>query len=132
MPINLFTSFSIPTEIWYEVFIWCLFSSIFVYVFGAAIAFFTLRKHKFGRYLRDQAFIACRVQLSLSSRFYSLMILFMGFVIPMSLGVVSSASIAWVYKTSSFRMQSSHAVMWGVGQTCIHAVFGLTRILATL
>ena len=37
------------TEIWYEVFIWCLFSSIFLYVLASVGAFLTLRKHKFGR-----------------------------------------------------------------------------------
>ena len=66
------------------------------------------------------------------SRFYSLMILFMGFVLPLTLGAVSSAAVAFVYKTSSFGMQTSHAVMWGVGQTVIHAFFGVTRIIATL
>ena len=70
-------------EIWYEVFIWCLFSSIGIYVCAALVAFLTLRKHKFGR-------------------FYSLMILLMGFFLPLTLGVVSSASIAFVYKTSRF------------------------------
>ena len=38
------------SEIWYMVFIWCLGSSIFVYTLGAVLAFFTLRKHRFGRY----------------------------------------------------------------------------------
>ena len=37
------------TDILYEVFIWCLFSSLFIYFLGAAAAFLTLRKHKFGR-----------------------------------------------------------------------------------
>ena len=38
------------TDIWYEVFIWCLFSSLFIYFLAAAAAFLTLRKHKFGRW----------------------------------------------------------------------------------
>ncbi len=100
-------------EIWYEVFVWCFFSSVFLYVLAASCAFFILRKHKFGR-------------------LYSLMILFMGFVLPLTLGAVSSASVAFVYKTSNFRMETSHAILWGVGQTVIHAAFGTTRILATL
>jgi len=101
------------TDILYEVFIWCLFSSLFIYFLGAAAAFLTLRKHKFGR-------------------FYSLMIIVMGVIIPLTLGVASSASIAFVYKTSSFEMSQSHAMMWGVGQTVIHAFFGSVRFLATL
>jgi predicted membrane protein len=60
------------------------------------------------------------------------MIMLMGVVIPLTLGVVSSASIAFVYKTSSFDMDQSHAMMWGVGQTVIHAAFGSFRLLATL
>jgi len=34
--------------IWYDIFIWCLLSSLFLYSFATAGAFFTLRKHKFG------------------------------------------------------------------------------------
>ncbi len=100
-------------EIWYEVFVWCLVSSVILYAVAAVFAFLTLRKHKLGR-------------------FYSLMILFMGFILPLTLGLLSSASVAFVYKTSSFGMSTSHAIMWGVGQTVIHAFFGVTRILATL
>ena len=60
------------------------------------------------------------------------MIIVMGVIIPLTLGVASSASIAFVYKTSSFEMSQSHAMMWGVGQTVIHAFFGSVRFLATL
>ncbi len=60
------------------------------------------------------------------------MIIVMGIVNPLTLGVVSSASIAFVYKTSSFEMDHTHAMMWGVGQTVIHAAFGAFRFLATL
>lgn len=100
-------------DMWYAVFLWCLFSSLFIYLLAAMMAFTTLRKHKFGR-------------------FYSVMILLMGVVIPLSLGMLSSAAIAFVYKTSSFKMDPTHAMMWGVGQTVIHAAVGFTRILATL
>jgi len=100
-------------DMWYAVFLWCLFSSLFIYCLAAMMAFTTLRKHKFGR-------------------FYSVMILLMGVVIPLSLGMLSSAAIAFVYKTSSFTMDPTHAMMWGVGQTVIHALVGFTRILATL
>lgn len=60
------------------------------------------------------------------------MILFMGFVIPLTLGVISSTSIAFVYQTSNFPLLANHAFLWGVGQTIVHALFGLLRILATL
>ena len=65
-------------------------------------------------------------------RYYSLLIFLMGFVIPLTLGALSSATITFVYKASSFRMDETHAMMWGSGQTVVHAAFGITRILATL
>ena len=57
------------------------------------------------------------------------MILVMGVVIPLTLGVVSSASIAFVCKTSSIEMSKLYAFIWGVGLT---AFFGSVRFLATL
>ena len=39
------------SEMWYQVFLWALFSSIAVHVIAAAIAFGTLRKHKFGKWV---------------------------------------------------------------------------------
>ena len=44
------------------------------------------------------------------SRYYSLTILITGFLIPLTLGLVSSAAILFVYSTSSFRMESTHAM----------------------
>ena len=66
------------------------------------------------------------------NRYYSLLIFVMGFILPLTLGAVSSACIAFVYKTSSFTMGTTHALMWGVGMTLVHAAFGTTRIMATL
>jgi len=107
------TPFVLFKEMWMAVFMWCFVSSVFLYSIAAVIAFIILRKHKFGR-------------------FYGLMIIIMGTIIPCSLGVLSSAAVAFVYKHSSFTMVPTHAMMWGVGQTVIHAAVGFTRILATL
>ena len=96
-----------------SVFMWCIFSSAVIYSIAAIIAFTTLRRHKLGR-------------------FYSVMILFMGLAVPLTLGLITSAAIAFVYKHSNFSMVPIHAAMWGAGQTVIHAGVGLTRILATL
>ncbi|XP_071451668.1 transmembrane protein 170B [Hetaerina americana] len=101
------------TEMWYQVFLWALFSSIFVHVIAAAIAFATLRKHKFGK-------------------FFPVLILIMGVVAPLTSGVVSSAAVAFVYRASSFQMAPLYALVWGVGQTVMSACYGFTRILATL
>jgi Putative transmembrane protein 170. len=36
-------------EMWWQIFLWALFSSIFVHTTAAIIAFGTLRKHHFGK-----------------------------------------------------------------------------------
>lgn len=100
-------------EMWYRVFLWALFSSIFVHTAAALMAFATLRKHKFGK-------------------FFPIFILVMGIVPPLTSGVVSSAAIAFVYRYSSFPMAPLYAFFWGVGQTALSACIGFTRILATL
>merc|ERR1719187_1383556 len=96
---------------WMAVFVWCLFSSAVIYSAAAVLAFAALRRHSLGR-------------------FYSVMIVVMGLIIPLSL--LSSGAIAFVYKHSNFSMVPIHAMMWGVGQTVTHAAVGFTRILATL
>lgn len=106
-PLNTFA------EIWYQVFLWSLFSSIFVHTCAALISFGTLRKHKFGK-------------------FFPIFILFMGFAVPSTSGVLSSAAVAFVYRASSFGMSPVYAMLWGIGQTVTSACIGFTRILATL
>lgn len=100
-------------EMWYHIFLWALFSSIFMHTCAALIAFVTLRKHKFGR-------------------FFSILIVVMGVVSPATSGVVSSAAIAFVHRASSLQMSPIYAMVWGVGQTVLSACIGFTRILATL
>ena len=51
-----------------SVFVWCIFSSAVIYMIAGLIAFTTLRRHKLGR-------------------FYSVMILIMGIMVPLSLGL---------------------------------------------
>ena len=36
---------------WYHVFVWALFSSIFVHLIAATVAFGRLRRHKIGRFI---------------------------------------------------------------------------------
>ena len=88
-----------------SVFVWCIFSSAVIYMIAGLIAFTTLRRHKLGR-------------------FYSVMILIMGIMVPLSLGLITSAAIAFVYQNSNFFMGPLHAAMRGVGQTVIHAAVG--------
>jgi len=100
-------------EMWYNIFLWSLFSSIFIHTIAAIIAFITLRKHKFGR-------------------FFSILILIMGVISPTTSGIISSAAIGFVHRASSLYMTPIYAMIWGVGQTLVTACIGFTRILATL
>ncbi|XP_050540269.1 transmembrane protein 170A [Daktulosphaira vitifoliae] len=100
-------------EMWYQTFLWALFSSTVVHAVAAIIAFATLHKHNFGK-------------------FFPLFILLVGIFAPLSSGIVSSAIIAFVYRASSIQMQPLYAMFWGVGQTLLSAAVGFTRILATL
>ncbi|XP_067002771.1 transmembrane protein 170A [Anabrus simplex] len=100
-------------EMWYQIFLWALFSSIFVHVIAAAVAFATLRKHVYGK-------------------FFPIFILVMGVLAPLTSGVVSSAAVAFVYRASNYQMAPLYALLWGVGQTVLSACIGFTRILATL
>ena len=86
------------------VFVWCLFSSAVIYSAAAVLAFAALRKHSLGRYFWS---FCCAMSSSyFFLRFYSVMILVMGLIIPLSLGLLSSGAIAFVYKHSNFSMVS--------------------------
>ncbi|XP_043488277.1 transmembrane protein 170A [Polistes fuscatus] len=104
------TSFA---EMWYQIFLWALFSSIFVHMIAGTICFATLRQHKYGK-------------------FFPLLIIIMGILLPLTSGVLSSAAVAFVYRASSHQMPPLYALVWGIGQTVVAACVGFTRILATL
>ena len=59
---------------WYQVFLWNLFSSIFCHFVASAIAFARLRKHKIGRFIPA-------------------IVLVMGFLSPLTGGVVTSKCV---------------------------------------
>ncbi|XP_055379424.1 transmembrane protein 170A [Condylostylus longicornis] len=111
-------------EIWYSIFIWTVFSSIFIHTCAAIVSFLTLRKHKFGR-------------------FFSVLILVTGFVLPVTTGLISSAIIALVHWAATvpshtdsdrfvYQFNEIYGIIYGVGQTILSACLGFTRILATL
>ncbi|XP_015919573.1 transmembrane protein 170A [Parasteatoda tepidariorum] len=101
------------SEMWYRIFMWALFSSLFVHIIAAAIAFGMLWKHKLGR-------------------FTAVAILIFGILAPITGGVITSAAIAGVYRASRFQMMPDYALVWGTGQTFLATVMSYTRILATL
>lgn len=113
--VNLRSHHALKTfgEMWYHIFLWSLFSSVFVHTTAALVAFVTLRKHKFGR-------------------FFSILIMVIGVVSPITSGIISSAAIAFVHRASSLQMLPVYALVWGIGQTLVSAFVGYTRILATL
>lgn len=104
------TSFA---EMWYQIFLWALFSSIFVHTIAGAMCFATLRQHKYGK-------------------FFPLLIIIMGVLLPLTSGVLSSAAVAFVYRASRYPMSPLYALLWGIGQTVVAGCVGFTRILATL
>ncbi|XP_025154926.1 transmembrane protein 170A isoform X2 [Harpegnathos saltator] len=64
------TSFA---EMWYQIFLWALFSSIFVHTIAGAICFATLRQHKYGKYILSTAYYnnGCAVAIDIRSRQFS-------------------------------------------------------------
>ncbi|KAJ1073403.1 hypothetical protein K5549_017060, partial [Capra hircus] len=100
-------------EMWYGVFLWALVSSLFFHVPAGLLALFTLRHHKYGRFM-------------------SVSILLMGIVGPITAGILTSAAVAGVYRAAGKEMIPFEALTLGTGQAfCVVAVSFL-RILATL
>jgi len=121
---------------WYQIFLWALFSSVFVHTIAGAICFATLRQHKYGKYVSNvltaiynkySQFTTLRIH-----RFFPLLIIIMGVLLPLTSGVVSSAAVAFVYRASGYQMPPLYAMFWGIGQTVLPVCVGFTRILATL
>ncbi|XP_072278995.1 transmembrane protein 170A [Pyxicephalus adspersus] len=100
-------------EMWYGVFLWALVSSLFFHIPAGLLALFTLRHHKYGRFM-------------------SVGILLMGIVGPISAGILTSAAIAGVYKAAAKEMIPFEALVLGVGQTFCVLIVSFLRILATL
>ncbi|NXI24462.1 T170A protein, partial [Sterrhoptilus dennistouni] len=106
------TTYSSPLstfpEMWYGVFLWALVSSLAFHVPAALLALFTLRHHKYGRFMS-----LSHVHLS---------------AFPLSTG----AAIAGVYRAAGKKMIPFEALIFGVGQTFCVVVVSFLRILATL
>ncbi|XP_026351034.2 transmembrane protein 170A isoform X1 [Ursus arctos] len=111
--LSCFWSFQIPPEMWYGVFLWALVSSLFFHVPAGLLALFTLRHHKYGRFM-------------------SVSILLMGIVGPITAGILTSAAIAGVYRAAGKEMIPFEALTLGTGQTFCVVVVSFLRILATL
>lgn len=100
-------------DMWYQIFLFCLASSVFIHCIAACVAFGSLRKHSRGR-------------------FFPLMILVIGFLYPLTGGIVTSAFIAAVYKSANIAMENYFAFLWGGGQAFLTFIISFTRFSATL
>ncbi|MEE6512369.1 hypothetical protein FKM82_019319 [Ascaphus truei] len=100
-------------EMWYGVFLWAVVSSLFFHIPAGLLGLFTLRHHKYGRFM-------------------SVGILLMGIVGPISAGILTSAAIAGVYRAAAKEMIPFEALLLGVGQTFCVLIVSFLRILATL
>ncbi|XP_077600009.1 transmembrane protein 170B [Stigmatopora nigra] len=100
-------------EMWYWVFLWCLFSSLMVHGVMGMLMFVMLRRHKRGRLI-------------------TLVLVSVGFLASLSGGVITSAAIAGVYRVAGKDMAPLEALLLGVGQTSLSVVISFSRILATL
>ncbi|XP_053127484.1 transmembrane protein 170A [Hemicordylus capensis] len=101
------------SEMWYGVFLWTLVSSLFFHIPAALLALVTLRRHRYGKFM-------------------SVSILLMGIVGPITVGTLTSAVIAGVYRSAGKEMVPFVALTFGVGQTFCVVVISFLRILATL
>jgi len=121
---------------WYQIFLWALFSSVFVHTIAGAICFATLRQHKYGKYVSNVLTTIYNRYSQFTTlcihRFFPLLIIIMGVLLPLTSGVVSSAAVAFVYRASGYQMPPLYAMFWGIGQTVLPVCVGFTRILATL
>ncbi|XP_053302332.1 transmembrane protein 170B [Pleuronectes platessa] len=101
------------SQMWYWVFLWCLFSSLFVHGAVGLLMLVMLQRHKRGRLI-------------------TLVLVSVGFLASLSGGVITSAAVAGVYRVAGKDMAPLEALVLGVGQTSLSVVISFSRILATL
>lgn len=98
---------------WYQIFLYDLGTSVFIHSIVALLSFCSLRRHKYGR-------------------FFPILVIIVGFLYPVTAGVISSAAISLVYRRAGMSMPNYAAFLWGGGQAFVLFIISYTRILATL
>ncbi|XP_055733271.1 transmembrane protein 170B-like [Salvelinus fontinalis] len=101
------------TEMWYWVFLWCLFSSLLVHGAMGLLMLVMLQRHKRGRLI-------------------TLVLVSLGCLASLAGGVITSAAVAGVYRVAGKDMAPLQALVFGVGQTTLSVLISFSRILATL
>ncbi|XP_029446524.1 transmembrane protein 170B [Rhinatrema bivittatum] len=101
------------TEMWYWVFLWALFSSLFVHGAVGILMFVMLQRHKQGRLM-------------------SLILISVGFLASVSGAMITSAAVAGIYRVAGKNMAPLEALVFGIGQTVFTIIISFSRMLATL
>ncbi|XP_073446081.1 transmembrane protein 170B [Dendrobates tinctorius] len=101
------------TEMWYWVFLWALFSSLFVHGAAGVLMFVMLQRHKQGR-------LICVVLVSI------------GFLASVTGAMITSAAVAGIYQVAGKNMAPLEALVFGAGQTVLTIIISFSRVLATL
>lgn len=100
-------------DIWWWIFLWALFSSIFVHALAFLISICTLHKHKQGRW-------------------YCFSFVVMGLFTPLTEGVITSALISGVFVSIGWTIGPKYALICGAGQTALVVFVSWTRLLPTM
>ncbi|XP_054935594.1 transmembrane protein 170B isoform X1 [Physeter macrocephalus] len=101
------------TEMWYWIFLWALFSSLFVHGAAGVLMFVMLQRHRQGRVI-------------------SVIAVSIGFLASVTGAMITSAAVAGIYRVAGKNMAPLEALVWGVGQTVLTLIISFSRILATL
>uniref|UniRef100_A0A8D0BG47 Transmembrane protein 170B n=1 Tax=Salvator merianae TaxID=96440 RepID=A0A8D0BG47_SALMN len=107
------TSLRHLTEMWYWVFLWALFSSLFVHGAAGVLMFVMLQRHRQGRVI-------------------SVIVVSIGFLGSVTGAMITSAAVAGIYRVAGKSMAPLEALVFGVGQTVLTVIISFSRILATL
>ncbi|XP_065064328.1 transmembrane protein 170A-like [Rhopilema esculentum] len=109
-PLGVLVSFK---DMWYQIFLYCLATTVLMHGLASLIALRALRKHKLGRYIPIVIAVA-------------------GFLYPLTGGIITSALISWIYHAAKIGMPNYFAFLWGGGQALLLLIVSFTRIIATL
>nr|XP_009503522.1 PREDICTED: transmembrane protein 170B [Phalacrocorax carbo] len=101
------------SEMWYWVFLWALFSSLFVHGAVGVLMFVMLQRHRQGRLI-------------------SVIVVSVGFLGSVTGAMITSAAVAGIYRVAGKNMAPLEALVFGVGQTVLTLIISFSRILATL
>ncbi|XP_010082831.1 PREDICTED: transmembrane protein 170B [Pterocles gutturalis] len=100
-------------KMWYWVFLWALFSSLFVHGAVGVLMFVMLQRHRQGRLI-------------------SVIVVSIGFLGSITGAMITSAAVAGIYRVAGKNMAPLEALVFGVGQTVLTLIISFSRILATL